>query len=173
MRVVGSAEFTRSVHAVPATTDRRENSWFRASQGVQRAARFEGGAVSEPFALKARRAGECSRVRAQLQHGRRPNANDQGRWCRSGADRASIKVSFQRPACGGVSSEAASEERKRTEHAGQALCPRPRIEHTVAMNPKASRRSNLARARGTPNPSIEGTSTSGLRPLAAAPHVKR
>ena len=24
-----------------------------------------------------------------------------------------------------------------------------------------------------PNPSIEGTSTSGLRPLAAAPHVKR
>ncbi len=25
----------------------------------------------------------------------------------------------------------------------------------------------------TPNPSIEGTSTSGLRPLAAAPHVKR
>jgi hypothetical protein len=27
--------------------------------------------------------------------------------------------------------------------------------------------------RATPNPSIEGTSTSGLRPLAAAPHVKR
>ena len=25
----------------------------------------------------------------------------------------------------------------------------------------------------SPNPSIEGTSTSGLRPLAAAPHVKR
>ena len=30
----------------------------------------------------------------------------------------------------------------------------------------------LAR-REAPNPSIEGTSTSGLRPLAAAPHVKR
>ena len=27
--------------------------------------------------------------------------------------------------------------------------------------------------RVSPNPSIEGTSTSGLRPLAAAPHVKR
>ena len=30
-----------------------------------------------------------------------------------------------------------------------------------------------AMASETPNPSIEGTSTSGLRPLAAAPHVKR
>ena len=29
------------------------------------------------------------------------------------------------------------------------------------------------RQRPQPNPSIEGTSTSGLRPLAAAPHVKR
>ena len=27
--------------------------------------------------------------------------------------------------------------------------------------------------RQTPNPSIEGTSSSGLRPLPAAPHVKR
>ena len=30
-----------------------------------------------------------------------------------------------------------------------------------------------ARYSATPNPSIEGTSTSGLRPLVAAPHVKR
>src|SRR5438046_299325 len=30
-----------------------------------------------------------------------------------------------------------------------------------------------ASARVAANPSIEGTSTSGLRPLAAAPHVKR
>jgi hypothetical protein len=31
----------------------------------------------------------------------------------------------------------------------------------------------VLRLRPMPNPSIEGTSTSGLRPLAAAPHVKR
>ena len=55
----------------------------------------------------------------------------------------------------------------------QSLCHRPSIEQTAVMNPKASRSSQVGRARGTPNPSIEGTSTSGLRPLAAAPHVKR
>jgi hypothetical protein len=32
---------------------------------------------------------------------------------------------------------------------------------------------NAFGSRVQPNPSIEGTSTSGLRPLAAAPHVKR
>jgi hypothetical protein len=31
----------------------------------------------------------------------------------------------------------------------------------------------LSSQSSSPNPSIEGTSTSGLRPLAAAPHVKR
>jgi hypothetical protein len=57
----------------------------------------------------------------------------------------------------------------------QALCHRPPIEHTAAMNTKELRslKPKLGQARGTPNPSIEGTSTSGLRPLAAAPHVKR
>jgi len=64
-------------------------------------------------------------------------------------------------------------QRKRTAATRQALCQRAPIEHTAAMNTKELRSSKLGRARGTPNPSIEGTSTSGLRPLAAAPHVKR
>ncbi len=34
-------------------------------------------------------------------------------------------------------------------------------------------KNSVALVRARPNPSIEGTSTSGLRPLAAAPHVKR
>ena len=42
---------------------------------------------------------------------------------------------------------------------------------------RSRRRSSIVHACGRwaswPNPSIEGTSTSGLRPLAAAPHVKR
>jgi hypothetical protein len=40
------------------------------------------------------------------------------------------------------------------------------------MNTKASR-TVVAGNRARPNPSIEGTSTSKLRLLAAAPHVKR
>ena len=44
-----------------------------------------------------------------------------------------------------------------------------------AMNTKVSRSlsSKACTPSEWPNPSIEGTSTSGLRPLAAAPHVKR
>ena len=34
-------------------------------------------------------------------------------------------------------------------------------------------KNSVAPVRARPSPSIEGTSTSGLRPLAAAPHVKR
>ena len=37
----------------------------------------------------------------------------------------------------------------------------------------AACRSEQSLIAAGPNPSIEGTSTSGLRPLAAAPHVKR
>jgi len=55
----------------------------------------------------------------------------------------------------------------------QGLCHRPSIEQTAVMKQRASRSSKLGHARGTPNPSIEGTSTSKLRLLAAAPHVKR
>jgi hypothetical protein len=32
---------------------------------------------------------------------------------------------------------------------------------------------SLARSTVTPNPSVKGTSTSGLRPLAAAPYLQR
>ena len=37
----------------------------------------------------------------------------------------------------------------------------------------AAAKNSVAPETARPNPSIEGTSTSGLRPLAAAPHVKR
>src|SRR5881398_2157764 len=58
---------------------------------------------------------------------------------------------------------------------GRLVCARTTTRSTM-------QRSSLVRTGTTskwfatnprPNPSIEGTSTSGLRPLAAAPHVKR
>ena len=43
----------------------------------------------------------------------------------------------------------------------------------AVRRPGVACRAQQSFAAAWPNPSIEGTSTSGLRPLAAAPHVKR
>ncbi len=43
----------------------------------------------------------------------------------------------------------------------------------AVRRPGVACRSEQSVIAAWPNPSIEGTSTSGLRPLAAAPHVKR
>jgi len=103
-------------------------------------------------AFEACGAGEAPEFEPGFGTAGKPNTNDWGRPCHIGAIARISESLSQWPGRSGALRETAIREAKSSRATRAALCHRPRIKHTAAMQRKASRISNFGRSRGTPNP---------------------